>query len=65
MFTDGSSCVIAMDYSIALKHNIKTRNFLIKERKKLDPISWAIEYENQMIAENAKSFFNYEQLMVV
>lgn len=62
MFTDGSSCVIAMDYSIALKHNIKTRNFLIKERKKLDPISWAIEYENQMIAENAKSFFNYEQL---
>lgn len=62
MLTDQTSCVIAMDYSIALKHNIKTRNFLIKERKKLDPISWAIEYENQMIAENAKSFFNYEQL---
>ena len=62
MLTDQTSCVIAMDYSIALKHNIKTRNFLIKERKKFDPISWAIEYENQMIAENAKSFFNYEQL---
>ena len=62
MLTDGSSCVIAMDYSISLKHNIKTRNFLIKERKKLDPMSWAIEYENHMIAENARSFFNYEQL---
>ena len=62
MLNDGSSCVIAMDYSISLKHNIKTRNFLIKERKKLDPMSWAIEYENQMIAENARSFFNYEQL---
>ena len=62
MLTDESSCVIAMDYSISLKHNIKTRNFLIKERKKLDPMSWAIEYENHMIAENAKSFFNYEQL---
>ena len=24
--------------------------------------SWAIEYENQMIAENARSFFNYDQL---
>ena len=62
MFHNGTSCIIAMDYSIALKHNIKTRNFLIKEKKKLDPMSWAIEYENQMIAENARSFFNYEQL---
>lgn len=62
MLTNQSSCVIGMDYSISLKHNIKTRNFLIKERKKLDPISWAIEYENQMIAENTRSFFNYEQL---
>ena len=62
MLSGGTSCVIAMDYSIALKHNIKTRNFLIKERKKLDPMSWAIEYENQMIAENARSFFNYDQL---
>lgn len=62
MSHNGTSCIIAMDYSIALKHNIKTRNFLIKEKKKLDPMSWAIEYENQMIAENARSFFNYEQL---
>lgn len=62
MLTNESSCVIGMDYSISLKHNIKTRNFLIKEKKKLDPMSWAIEYENQMIAENARSFFNYEQL---
>jgi len=62
MLTNQSSCVIAMDYSIALKHNIKTRNFLIKERKKLDPMSWAIEYENNMIAENAHAFFTYEQL---
>ena len=62
MLNNGTSCVIAMDYSISLKHNIKTRNFLIKERKKLDPMSWAIEYENNMISENAKSFFSYEQL---
>lgn len=62
MLTTKTSCVIAMDYSIALKHNIKTRNYLIKERKKLDPMSWAIEYENQMVAENAKSYFSYDQL---
>jgi len=62
MFAKGTSCVIALDYSITLKHNIKTRNYLIKERKKLDPIAWAIEYENHMIAENTRSFFNYNQL---
>ena len=62
MFANKSACVIAMDYSISLKHKIKTRNFLIKERKKLDPISWSIEYENHMISESTKSFFNHEQL---
>jgi len=51
-----------MDYSIALKHKIKTRNFLIKERNKLDSVAWAIEYENQMIAENAHAYFTYELL---
>ena len=62
MLVSNNSCIIAMDYSIALKHNIKTRNFLIRERKRLDPMSWSIEYENQMIAENARSFFSYDQL---
>lgn len=62
MLGKDSSVVIAMDYSIALKHKIKTRNFLIKERKKLDAIAWAIEYENQMIAENAHAYFTYDML---
>lgn len=62
MLGKDSSVVIAMDYSIALKHKIKTRNFLIKERKKLDAIAWAIEYENQMISENAHAYFTYEML---
>lgn len=62
MFTKKTACVIAMDYSIVLKHGIKTRNYLIKERKKLDPVSWAIEYENTMIAENTHAYFTYEML---
>lgn len=51
-----------MDYSIALKHTIKTQNFLIRERKKLDTVSWQIEYENYMIAENTNAYFTYEML---
>lgn len=62
MFQKDSSILIAMDYSIALRHKIKTRNFLIKERRKLDSVNWAIEYENHMISENAHAYFTYEIL---
>ena len=62
MLQKDSSILIAMDYSIALKHKIKTRSFLIKERQKLDSMAWAIEYENQMIAENAHAYFTYDML---
>lgn len=62
MITKQTSAVIAMDYSIALRHKIKTRSFLEKERRKLDPVAWSIEYENQMISENTKAYFTYEML---
>lgn len=62
MLIKNSAIVIGMDYSISLKHKIKTRSFLIKEKKKLDSIAWAIEYENQMISENTHAYFTYEML---
>lgn len=62
MLDKSKSVLIGMDYSIALKHEIKTRDFLIKERKKLDKVAWTIEYENQMVAENAHAYFTYDML---
>lgn len=62
MLEKGKSVLIGMDYSIALKHQIKTRDFLIKERKKLDKVAWTIEYENLMVAENAHAYFTYDML---
>ena len=62
MLNKGTSILLAMDYSIALKHEIKTRSFLIKERKKLDRVAWMIEYENQMVSENAHAYYTYEML---
>ncbi len=62
MLEKGKSVLIGMDYSIALKHQIKTRDFLIKERKKLDRVAWTVEYENLMVAENAHAYFTYEML---
>lgn len=57
---DKKVCVIGTDYSISLKHNIKTYNQIYKDYKKFDPITWAIEYENQMISENTNAFFTYK-----
>lgn len=62
MLTTGEACVLGMDYSIALKHNIKTRKVLQSDREAFDPISWAIEYENQMISENTRAYFTYDML---
>lgn len=62
MLNKGTSILIGMDYSIALKHEIKTRDFLVKERNKLDRVAWMIEYENQMVSENAHAYFTYEML---
>lgn len=57
---DETSCLLAMDYSITLKHNIKTRRYMIDQRKKLDPISWAIEYENEMLSSNSRAYFTLD-----
>lgn len=59
---NNTSCILAMDYSITLRHNIKTRRYMLDQRKKLDPISWAIEYENEMLSTNAKAYFTYDMI---
>lgn len=60
--SNSSVCILAFDYSIVLRHNIKDRDFLRKEKKKLDPISWAMEYENLMINEHSDSYFTLDLL---
>lgn len=62
LFNDESSCVLATDYSIALKHGIKTKKQLIEDKRTFDPITWRIEYENEMLRENTKAYFTYDML---
>ena len=38
--------MLAFDESIALKHELKTIEQLIKEKKKQDPVTWKIEFLN-------------------
>ena len=62
MMNGGKSCLLAFDESVILKHHIKSQVQLRNEKRKLDPISWALEYENQKIIENTSAFFSYEML---
>lgn len=61
-FKYDTSCVLATDYSIALKHGIKTFNQLREAKRNADPITWRQEYENEMIKENSQAYFTYEML---
>jgi len=59
-FKDNSNCILATDYSIALKHGIKTKKQLLDDKRTFDPITWRIEYENEMLRENTKAYFTYD-----
>ncbi len=58
-YKDNTSCMLATDYSIALKHAIKTRAQLIEAKRTTDPITWRKEYENEMLREGANAYFTY------
>ena len=48
---------IFFDYIISLKHGIKTKKQMIKEKEKLDPISFLMEYGNIPYGSSSNSFF--------
>lgn len=62
MIKEKGSCLLAFDESITLKHNIRTMRQLQKEKKKLDPLTWRIEYLNERVKENEHAFFTYSML---
>lgn len=57
-----SAMVMALDYSITLRHGIKSREVLLADKRKFDKQSWGIEYENWMISECVNAFFTYDLL---
>jgi len=59
MMNGENSVMLAFDESITLKHNIRTMKQMIQEKKKQDPITWAIEFLNLRIKDSASAFFTY------
>ena len=60
MLKGEKQCVIGLDYSVSLKHKIKTKNQILKDKRNFDPITFRIEYNNEMIKENTSAFFTYK-----
>lgn len=55
--------MLAFDESIAIKHELKTIEQLIKEKKKQDPTTWKIEFLNLKIKDSLSSYFTYSMLI--
>lgn len=55
--------MLAFDESITLKHDLKTIDQLIKEKKKQDPATWKIEFLNLKVRESTSAYFTYSMLM--
>lgn len=63
MLKNKNVCVLAFDESITLKHNIRTQKQMQLEKRKQDPITFAIEFLNLRLKQNASAFFTYKMLM--
>lgn len=55
--------MLAFDESIALKHELKTMEQMIKEKKKQDPATWQIEFLNLRVRDSVSSYFSYSMLI--
>lgn len=51
---------IAFDYLIALKHNIKTKKAILKDKITMDEITFLEEYENIPWGENSNAYFKLD-----
>lgn len=54
---DGDTKGIFLDYLISLKHGIKTKKQMIKEKEKFDPITFLMEYGNIPYGSSSNSFY--------
>lgn len=60
MYKNSEALLIGFDYSVTMKHGIRTRKQLIKEKKKLDSTSYAMEYQNLMIGSAENAYYTFD-----
>lgn len=62
-YSNGESArLLAFDESVTLRHGLKTKKQLQKERARSDAVGWQTEYLNLRVKENNRAFFTYSML---
>ena len=62
MMAGKKTILLTFDEAVALKHKLKLKSQLIKEKKKQDPISWKTEFLNLRVKDSISSYFTYSML---
>lgn len=57
---DHRYALLAFDHTVTIRHKIKTRSQLIKDKRRTDPTSWLMESCAIFAGETENSFFEYE-----
>jgi len=60
MLMGEKSGVIYFDFPIAIKHGIKTKKLILKDKQKMGEISFQQEYENIPYGQNSDAYFQLE-----
>jgi len=63
MLNGEKSGAIYFDYPIAIKHGIKTKRIIAKDKEKMDAIAFQQEYENIPFGENNNAYFKLDMFL--
>lgn len=56
----GKSVLFATDYALTVKHGIRTKNQMIKEKQKMDSTTFDMEYLNLMQGGSESQYYSFE-----
>lgn len=56
----GRAVIFGMDLALTLKHRIKTRNQLLRAKRRSDSLTFDMEYNNIMVGGSENQFYSFE-----
>jgi hypothetical protein len=62
MLSGKPSVFFAADYALTLKHGLRTREQMLRERGSCDHLTWLTEYENLALRSREDAYFTYASL---
>lgn len=57
---ENKSICVSMDYAVSVKHNIRSTAYMEKEKKKMSPIVFDMEYNNLMAGGAENQYYSFE-----